>query len=98
MSQTLPWILEMRARLEAPARAAMAKRLGRPLADGDIAPACQQSCPAQAIVFGDLNDPKSRVAKLAKLDRKYALLGEIGTQPRTVYLAKVRNPNADLEG
>jgi Fe-S-cluster-containing dehydrogenase component len=73
-----------------------AKRENRPLRDGDIVTACQQACPTEAIVFGDLNDPNSRVAKLSQFDRGYKLLGEIGTQPRTTYLAKVRNPNPQM--
>jgi molybdopterin-containing oxidoreductase family iron-sulfur binding subunit len=58
-------------------------------------PACAQTCPADAIVFGNLNDPNSRVSKLQNLDRKYALLGDLGTQPRTKYLGKVRNPSTE---
>jgi molybdopterin-containing oxidoreductase family iron-sulfur binding subunit len=64
--------------------------------DGDVVTACQQTCPADAIVFGDLNDTKSRVSKLTMSDRRYALLEELGTKPRTTYLAKVRNPNPEM--
>jgi molybdopterin-containing oxidoreductase family iron-sulfur binding subunit len=74
------------------------KRDGRPLRDGQIRTACQQACPAGAIVFGDLNEATSRAAKLVKLDRAYKLLPEIGTQPRTTYLAKIRNPNPEMQG
>ena len=66
--------------------------------DGDVVVACQQACAAGSITFGDLNDPESRVAKLAARDRHYKLLAEIGTQPRTVFLAKVRNPNPAMPG
>ena len=69
---------------------------GRFVRDGEIKTACEQSCPTQAIVFGDLNQPKSRVAKLAETDRRYMLLAEVGTHPRTFYLAKIRNPNREL--
>jgi MoCo/4Fe-4S cofactor protein with predicted Tat translocation signal len=75
-----------------------AKRGGRKLRDGDIKSACQQACPSGAITFGDLNDPTSRTAKLSKLDRQYKLLPEIGTQPRTSYLAKIRNLNPEMQG
>ena len=70
----------------------------RKLRDGDIRMACQQACPSNGIYFGDLNDPTSRVSKLSKLDRQYKLLPEIGTQPRTSYLAKIRNPNPEMQG
>jgi MoCo/4Fe-4S cofactor protein with predicted Tat translocation signal len=76
-----------------------ARRDGREkLRDGEIKVACQQACATGAITFGDLNDPSSRVAKLTKLDRQYKLLPEIGTQPRTSFLARIRNPNTELEG
>jgi Fe-S-cluster-containing dehydrogenase component len=75
-----------------------AKLARRELRDGDVKAACQQACPASAIEFGDLRDRSSRVAE-AKADRRhYALLDELNTRPRTTYLAKVRNPNPDLEG
>jgi molybdopterin-containing oxidoreductase family iron-sulfur binding subunit len=75
-----------------------ARRDKRKLRDGDIRMACQQACPSNSIYFGDLNDPTSRVSKLSKLDRQYKLLPEIGTQPRTSYLAKIRNPNPEMQG
>jgi molybdopterin-containing oxidoreductase family iron-sulfur binding subunit len=69
----------------------------RSIADGEIRTACQQVCPADAIVFGDINDPKSRVAQLKARERNYSLLGDLNTRPRTTYLAAVRNPNPELE-
>ena len=68
-----------------------AERDGRPVADGDIETACQQVCPAEAIVFGDLSDPNSRVSTLVRSQRRYRVLEELGTRPNVSYLAKVRN-------
>jgi molybdopterin-containing oxidoreductase family iron-sulfur binding subunit len=68
-----------------------ARRQGLPLADGAIQPACQQSCPAQAIVFGDLNDPRSQVARLARDGRGYQVLAELNVRPSVTYLKGVRN-------
>ena len=67
-----------------------ARRLGQPLADGAIKTACEQVCPAQAIVFGDLNDPKSRVAQQAGSRRAYRVLEELNTRPAVRYLKLVR--------
>ncbi|MBR8534715.1 Fe-S-cluster-containing hydrogenase [Carboxylicivirga sediminis] len=68
-----------------------AKKDGRQLADGEIKTACQQTCPADAITFGDMNDPNSKVSKLLKDARQYGLLEELHTLPSVVYLTKVRN-------
>ncbi len=67
-----------------------------PIADGTITTACQAACPTEAIVFGDLSDPESRVSKLHGDRRQYELLGELNDKPRTRFLARVRNPNPEL--
>jgi molybdopterin-containing oxidoreductase family iron-sulfur binding subunit len=75
-----------------------ANREGRKIRDGEILTACQQACPSEAIVFGDINDPESRVSALRQELRNYQLLADLGTRPRTTYLAQIRNPNPELEG
>jgi molybdopterin-containing oxidoreductase family iron-sulfur binding subunit len=74
-----------------------AKNAGTHIADGDVVTACQQACPTEAIVFGDINDKKSKVAQAKASARNYTILADLGTRPRTSYLAKIRNPNPDLE-
>jgi molybdopterin-containing oxidoreductase family iron-sulfur binding subunit len=68
----------------------------RAIREGEIQTACQQTCPAEAIVFGNINDPQSRVSKLKQQERTYAMLAELDLKPRTTYLARLRNPNPEL--
>ncbi len=78
-------------------RARIGARLeGRLVKDGEFTSACAQACPATAIVFGNLNDPKSAVSRVHQDGRRYDLLHANGTRPRTAYLARVRNPNPEL--
>ena len=79
---------------EAKIRADKENRLVR---DGEIVTACQQACPADALVFGNLNDKDSRVSKLRKLQRTYQVAADINARPRTTYIAEVSNPNPELE-
>jgi molybdopterin-containing oxidoreductase family iron-sulfur binding subunit len=74
-----------------------AEKEGRKIRDGEVVTACQSACPGEAITFGDLNDPESKVAKARNDARNYALVEELNTRPRTRYLAKLRNPNPALE-
>lgn len=68
----------------------------RKIEDGEIQTACQQVCPADAISFGDINDESAEVTQWKKSERNYSLLAELNTQPRTTYLARVRNPNPEM--
>jgi MoCo/4Fe-4S cofactor protein with predicted Tat translocation signal len=79
-----------KARIEADKR-------NQPVPDGAIVTACQQACPSEAIIFGNANDPNSRVAKLRAQQRNYTIMPELNTRARTTYLAAVRNPNPELE-
>jgi molybdopterin-containing oxidoreductase family iron-sulfur binding subunit len=69
----------------------------RTVRDGEIVPACQQSCPAEALVFGNINDANSRVSNLKAKNLHYSLLEELNARPRTTYLARLRNPNPEIE-
>ena len=69
----------------------------RKVRDGEIVTACQATCPTGAIVFGDINDRESRVARLREQPLSYGLLAELNTRPRTTYQARLRNPNPALE-
>jgi MoCo/4Fe-4S cofactor protein with predicted Tat translocation signal len=73
-----------------------ARNEGRRIRDGEIRTACEAACPAEAIVFGDQNDPESRVSKVKSSMRNYGLLTELQTRPRTTYLASIRNPNPEM--
>ena len=75
-----------------------AEREGRKIRDGEVMTACQQACPPKAITFGDINDAASQVAHWKKDARNYALLEELGTRPRTTFLAQIKNPNPELVG
>jgi len=73
-----------------------AEEENRTVRDGEIVTACQGACPTEAIVFGNINDPASRVSKLKAQSRNYGLLEDLNTRPRTTFLARVRNPNPEI--
>ena len=74
-----------------------AKLDDREIRDGEVVTACQAVCPTEAIVFGNINDKESRVAKMKASPRNYSILAELNARPRTTYLALVRNPNTEIE-
>ena len=74
-----------------------AEKEDRQIRDGEVVTACQQACPTQAIVFGNINDSESRVSKLKAETLDYGLLTDLNTRPRTSYLAKLKNPNPEIE-
>ena len=69
---------------------------GRTMKDGDVRTACEQACPAGAIVFGNIRDPSSRVSDRRRENRTYVLLEELNNRPRTTFQAKLRNPHPGL--
>jgi Fe-S-cluster-containing dehydrogenase component len=73
-----------------------AEKENRPIRDGEVLTACQAACPTGSIVFGNLNDPNSQVARQRALPRNYTLLADLNTRPRTTYLATVPNPNPTI--
>ena len=73
-----------------------ADKENREIRDGEIVTACQQACPTDAIVFGNINDKNSRVAKRKATERDYQVLGDLNYHPRTTYTAGVINPNPEL--
>jgi molybdopterin-containing oxidoreductase family iron-sulfur binding subunit len=70
----------------------------RPIRDGEVVTACQQVCPTEAIIFGNINDPDSRVAEIKQQPHNYTVFDELNLKPRTSYLARVRNPGEGLDG
>jgi len=73
-----------------------ADKNNRAIADGEIVTACQQACPTDAIIFGNINDPNSRIAKKKAEEREYQVLADLNFRPRTTYTAGVINPNPEL--
>jgi molybdopterin-containing oxidoreductase family iron-sulfur binding subunit len=75
-----------------------ARREDRPIRDGEVVTACQQTCPTGAIFFGDIADPNTAVSKSRDNGRLYQVLDDLGTLPRTRYLARITNPNPEIGG
>jgi MoCo/4Fe-4S cofactor protein with predicted Tat translocation signal len=73
-----------------------AQKDGRPIADGEVVTACQAACPTDAIIFGDMNDKQSQVSQIKADPRNYKLLNELNTQPRTTYMAELKNQNPEM--
>ena len=73
-----------------------AQKDGRPIADGEVITACQAACPTDAIIFGDMNDKQSQVTQIKHDPRNYNLLNELNTQPRTTYMAELKNQNPEM--
>ena len=76
---------------------AIAKSEDRQVRDGELKTACQQTCPADAITFGNINDPESKVVKMKQQNRNYTMLSSLNLRTRNTFLAKIRNPNPVLE-
>ena len=74
-----------------------AKKSGNPIKDGDVCIPCENACPSDAIVFGNINDSESRVSKYKSNKLNYGILTDLNTRPRTTYLAAIRNPNPEIE-
>ena len=72
------------------------KKEDREINDGEVVTACQGACPTQAITFGNINDPNSKVSRVKADERNYGLLEQLGIRPRTTYLARLRNPNPEI--
>jgi MoCo/4Fe-4S cofactor protein with predicted Tat translocation signal len=89
-------IQNAKIRTKAAVRNGQPGTINGPMPDGTVEAACQQACPTEAIVFGDLSDKDSRVSRLHEDRRSYALLPETYTKPRNRFLARVRNPNPNL--
>ena len=95
MIRTLARLLTALAALSAPLLSSAETEI-TPAEARAIVTACEQVCPSQAITFGDVADPATRVAKLRASARNYGVLTDLNTRPRTTYLGRIRNPNTEL--